>query len=145
MVDPRPPELAEQLAREGAAEARRRNLIPGRKCLAGDGSHSPRVQVRVPESLRAAAEGVSLSVLAREALECASPLTAASTLRQIVQRPGTTRAERVWTIGLSMRPHGTAEAAMAPSRGDGQLERQPVVTPLGSSTHPAVRALSFAE
>lgn len=69
------PELAEQLAREGVAEARRRNLIPGRKSLAGDGSHSPRVQFRVPESLReaaearAAAEGVSLSVLAREALE----------------------------------------------------------------------------
>lgn len=65
---------AEQLARAGVAEARRRNLIPGRKSLAGDGSHSPRVQFRVPESLRAAAEakaaaeGVSLSVLAREAL-----------------------------------------------------------------------------
>ena len=68
-------ELAEQLAREGVVEARRRNLIPGRKSLAGDGSHSPRVQFRVPEPLRAAAEakaaeeGVSLSVLAREALE----------------------------------------------------------------------------
>lgn len=69
------PELADQLATEGLAEARRRNLIPGRKSLAGDGSHSPRVQFRVPESLRAAAEakaaaeGVSLSVLAREALQ----------------------------------------------------------------------------
>ncbi len=68
-------ELAEKMAREGAAEARRRDLIPGGKSLAGDGSHSPRVQFRVPESLRAAAEakaaaeGVSLSVLAREALE----------------------------------------------------------------------------
>lgn len=68
-------ELAEQLAREGLKEARRRNLIPGRKSLAGDGSHSPRVQFRLPESLRVAAEakakaeGVSLSVLAREALE----------------------------------------------------------------------------
>ena len=68
-------ELAEKMAREGAAEARRRNLIPGGKSLAGDGSHSPRVQFRVPESLRAAAEakaaaeGVSLSMLAREALE----------------------------------------------------------------------------
>lgn len=65
----------DQLARAGIAEARRRNLIPGRKSLAGDGSHSPRVQFRVPESLRAAAEakaaaeGVTLSVLAREALE----------------------------------------------------------------------------
>lgn len=69
------PELAEQLARAGVAEARRRNLIPGRKSLSGDGSHSPRVQFRVPDTLRAAAEaraaaeGVSLSVLAREALE----------------------------------------------------------------------------
>ena len=68
-------ELAEKMTREGVAEARRRNLIPGGKSLAGDGSHSPRVQFRVPESLRAAAEakataeGVSLSVLAREALE----------------------------------------------------------------------------
>ncbi len=68
-------ELAEKMAREGVAEARRRNLIPGGKSLAGDGSHSPRVQFRVPESLRAAAEakaaaeGVSLSMLAREALE----------------------------------------------------------------------------
>jgi len=68
-------ELAEKMARDGVAEARRRNLIPGGKSLGGDGSHSPRVQFRVPESLRAAAEakaaaeGVSLSVLAREALE----------------------------------------------------------------------------
>ncbi len=69
------PALAEQLARQGVDEARMRNLIPGRKSLAGDGSVSPRVQFRVPESLREAAEaraeaeGVSLSVLAREALE----------------------------------------------------------------------------
>ncbi len=68
-------ELADKMAREGVAEARRRNLIPGGKSLGGDGSHSPRVQFRVPESLRAAAEakaaaeGVSLSVLFREALE----------------------------------------------------------------------------
>ncbi len=68
-------ELADTMAREGVAEARRRNLIPGGKSLAGDGRHSPRVQFRVPASLRAAAEakaaaeGVSLSVLAREALE----------------------------------------------------------------------------
>lgn len=67
-------ELADKIARDAVAEARRRNLIPGGKSLAGDGSHSPRVQFRVPESLRAAAEakaaaeGVSLSVLAREAL-----------------------------------------------------------------------------
>jgi predicted HicB family RNase H-like nuclease len=69
------PELAEQLERAGVNEARRRNLIPGRKSLSGDGSHSPRVQFRVPDTLREAAEtraakeGVSLSVLAREALE----------------------------------------------------------------------------
>jgi len=68
-------ELAEQLAREGVAEARRRNLIPGGKSLSGDGRHSPTVQFRVPDTLRAAAEaraaadGVSLSALAREALE----------------------------------------------------------------------------
>jgi hypothetical protein len=68
-------ELAEKMARDGMAEARHRNLIPGGKSLAGDGSHSPRVQFRLPESLRAKAEakaadeGVSLSVLAREALE----------------------------------------------------------------------------
>ena len=68
-------ELAEKMAREGMSEARRRNLVPGGKSLGGDGSHSPRVQFRVPRSLRAAAEakaaaeGVSLSTLAREALE----------------------------------------------------------------------------
>lgn len=68
-------ELAEQLAEEALAEARRRNLVPGRKSLTGGNVHSPRVQFRVPESLldaaeeRAAREGVSLSVLAREALE----------------------------------------------------------------------------
>ena len=68
-------ELAEQLADDTLAEARRRNLVPGRKSLTGGNVHSPRVQFRVPESLReaaeqrAAAEGVSLSELAREALE----------------------------------------------------------------------------
>jgi predicted HicB family RNase H-like nuclease len=68
-------ELAEQLAEETLAEVRRRNLTPGRKSLSGGNIHSPRVQFRVPESLRAvaeqraAAEGVSLSTLAREALE----------------------------------------------------------------------------
>lgn len=68
-------ELAEQLAGQTLAEVRRQNLVPGRQSLSGGGVHSPRVQFRVPESLRAAAEeraaeeGVSLSVLAREALE----------------------------------------------------------------------------
>lgn len=68
-------ELAEQLAEETLADARRRNLVPGRKSLSGGSVHSPRVQFRVPDSLRAAAEqraaekGVSLSELVREALE----------------------------------------------------------------------------
>lgn len=68
-------ELAEQLAEETLVEARRRNLVPGRKSLSGGGIHSPRVQFRLPDSLRSAAEkraaeeGVSLSVLARDALE----------------------------------------------------------------------------
>lgn len=68
-------ELAEQLAEETLAEARRRNLVPGRKSLSGSGIHSPRVQFRLPESLRSAAEkraaeeDVSLSMLARKALK----------------------------------------------------------------------------
>ena len=66
---------AEELARETLDEARRRNLIPGRKSLSGGTTHSPRIQFRVPQDLRAeaerraAAEGKSVSVLAREALE----------------------------------------------------------------------------
>lgn len=65
---------AEQLARETLDEARRRNLIPGRKSLTEGSTHSPRVQFRVPEAVatqaqnRARAEGKSLSELAREAL-----------------------------------------------------------------------------
>lgn len=57
------------------AEVRRRNLVPGRKSLTHGDVHSSRVQFRVAESPRAAAEeratqeGASLSVLAREALE----------------------------------------------------------------------------
>ena len=67
--------LADELADQTLVEARRRNLVPGRKSLTGGTTHSPRVQFRVPEPLREAAEqraaqeGVSLSVLAREALE----------------------------------------------------------------------------
>ena len=66
---------AEQLAAEVLAEVRRRNLVPGGKSMNGDGSHSPRVQFRVPQEIReraqsrAAAEGISLSALARRALE----------------------------------------------------------------------------
>lgn len=68
-------ELAEELAGQARKEIGRRNLIPGRKSLSGGGTHSPTIRVRVPEKLRAAAEqratseGVSLSVLTREALE----------------------------------------------------------------------------
>ncbi len=68
-------ELADQIAEETLAEVRRRNLIPGGKSLSGGGVHSPRVQFRVPEELRTQAEqvaedeGVSLSALARHALE----------------------------------------------------------------------------
>jgi predicted HicB family RNase H-like nuclease len=68
-------ERAKQIAEETLAEARRRNLIPGGKSLSGGSVHSPRVQFRVPVELRAQAErvaedqGVSLSALARRALE----------------------------------------------------------------------------
>jgi predicted HicB family RNase H-like nuclease len=68
-------ERAAQIAEEALAEARLRNLIPGGKSLSGDGSHSPRVQFRVPQQLHddaeraAREEGVSLSTLARRALE----------------------------------------------------------------------------
>lgn len=49
-------ELAEKLAAQTLAEARRRNLVPGRKSLSGGAVHSPRVQFRLPDSLRVAAE-----------------------------------------------------------------------------------------
>jgi hypothetical protein len=68
-------ELAEQIAEETLSEVRRRNLIQGGKSLSGGSVHSPRVQFRVPEELRTQAErvaedeGVSLSALARHALE----------------------------------------------------------------------------
>jgi predicted HicB family RNase H-like nuclease len=68
-------ERAEELARATLVEARRRNLIPGGKSLSGGGKHSPTLQFRVPQHLRdelerrAAAEGVSISKLARRALE----------------------------------------------------------------------------
>ena len=65
---------AEQIAAEALAQARRRNLIPGGQSLNGDGTHSPRVQFRVTDEIRARAqrradiEGISLSALARRAL-----------------------------------------------------------------------------
>ena len=68
-------ELAEQIAQEALAAARRRNLIPGRKSLTAPGEHSPVVRFRLPEQLhqaleeRAAQEGKTLSKVAREALE----------------------------------------------------------------------------
>lgn len=68
-------ERAEQIAEQTLAEARRRNLIPGGKSLSRDGTHSPRLQFRVPQQLHddaeraARKEGVSLSALARHALE----------------------------------------------------------------------------
>jgi predicted HicB family RNase H-like nuclease len=68
-------ERAERLAQQTLAEARRRNLIPGGKSLSGGGTHSPTVQFRVPAELReqverrAEAEGVTVSKLARRALE----------------------------------------------------------------------------
>lgn len=67
--------VADELADEMLAEARRRGVLPGRRSLTRQGVHSPRVQFRVPESLRdaaeerAAREGISLSELAREAPE----------------------------------------------------------------------------
>lgn len=68
-------DVAERLANDARAEIRQRNLVPGRKSLSGaTGQHSPTIRVRVPEDLRvlaerrAADEGVTLSVLARDAL-----------------------------------------------------------------------------
>lgn len=66
--------LAEQIAEEALANVRAKNLIPGRKSLSGDGKHSPVVNVRIPEDLkdqldkRAAAEGKTVSKIAREAI-----------------------------------------------------------------------------
>ena len=66
---------ARQLADETLAEVRRRNLIPGGKSLSGDGQHSPRVNVRLPEDVHraaselAAAEHVTVSRLVRRAVE----------------------------------------------------------------------------
>jgi hypothetical protein len=66
----------DEYAAEAVEDARRSNLIPGRKSLSGDGSHSPRVQYRVPQDEYdeakelAAREGLpSVHALARKALE----------------------------------------------------------------------------
>ena len=66
---------ATELAAQTLREVRKRNLIPGRKSLGGDGSHSPVIQFRVPAHLRASLEArartdnVTASVVARRALE----------------------------------------------------------------------------
>lgn len=63
-------EYAEHAAEEALTIAR-----PGRPTLGNPGQHSPRVSFRVPEQIRrraeqrAAAEGRSVSEIAREALE----------------------------------------------------------------------------
>lgn len=60
---------------ERAAEEALRLTRPGRPALGAVGQHSPRVSFRVPEQVRrqaeerAAAEGRSVSEIAREALE----------------------------------------------------------------------------
>ena len=66
---------AADLAAQTLAGVRRRNLRAGRKSLTGGDAHSPRVQFRVPENIRAEAENraksehLTLSKLARRALE----------------------------------------------------------------------------
>ena len=66
----------DEYAEQAVADARRKNLIPGRKSLSGDGSHSPRVQYRVSADVlkeavaQAEREGLaSVHALARKALE----------------------------------------------------------------------------
>lgn len=69
--------LTEERARqiEEADRRRRANLVPGRMSLSGGSTHSPVIQVRIPEALReelrtgAAAQGVSMSRFARDLLE----------------------------------------------------------------------------
>jgi hypothetical protein len=66
---------AAELAAQTLREIRIRNLVPGRKSLSGEGTHSPVIQFRVPVHLREAVEAraqadeVSVSVVARRALE----------------------------------------------------------------------------
>lgn len=68
-------ERAEEVAAEALRQARVKNLVPGRKSLSRDGSHSPVVQYRIPARLRdqvqqvARREGVTVSKLGRLALE----------------------------------------------------------------------------
>lgn len=66
---------AEQIAAQSLRELRTRNLIAGRKSLSGDGSHSPKIQYRVPADIRdravrlAEQTGQSVSRISRIALE----------------------------------------------------------------------------
>lgn len=66
---------AEQIAAQSLRELRTRNLIAGRKSLSGDGSHSPKIQYRVPADLRDEAQrlaektGLTVSKIGRIALE----------------------------------------------------------------------------
>jgi len=66
--------VTEEYAERAAAEALR-IARPGRPALGAVGQHSPRVSFRVPEQVRrqaerrAAAEGRSVSEIARDALE----------------------------------------------------------------------------
>lgn len=70
---PATPEVVERVL-EGF-EIRRRNLVPGGKSLSAPGLHSPVLQVRLSEQLeqelraRATEEGVSVSKLARRAID----------------------------------------------------------------------------
>lgn len=66
---------AEQIAARSLRELRTRNLVAGRKSLSGDGSHSPKIQYRVPADVRdraarlAEQTGQSVSRISRLALE----------------------------------------------------------------------------
>jgi hypothetical protein len=68
-------ERADAIAEDVLAKVRARNLIPGGKSLSGGGKHSPVVQARVPEDVRARLEaiaerrGVRPSRLLREAID----------------------------------------------------------------------------
>lgn len=66
---------AEQISAEALRTARIKNLIPGRKSLSRNGSHSPSVQYRVPMDVRERVErlaertGSTVSKIGRIALE----------------------------------------------------------------------------
>jgi hypothetical protein len=82
---------AEQLAAAALAEKRKANLIPGRKSLGKDGSHSPVVQFRTPRKAEAqdlADElGVSISELARSAFDLLLDQAASRVRRNAYGKP----------------------------------------------------------